>query len=122
MSTDTSTSDILWHHSSTGETQILFMDRHQVSGRATVDADRDGGGALVGLPWSIVGVGDFNKDGDSRYPLAQQLYRRDASLVYEWFFEDWSRNGGRPGRQARLCRPAIQYRWNLHAATFGPGG
>ena len=45
--------DILWHNSSTGESQIWFMDGLSVIRRATVDAPRDGGGALVGLPWSI---------------------------------------------------------------------
>ena len=55
--------DILWHNASTGESQIWFMSGSSRIGRATVDADRDGGGALVGLPWSIVGTNDFNQDG-----------------------------------------------------------
>jgi hypothetical protein len=46
--------DILWHNGSTGETQIWFMDGFRVIGRRTVDADRDGGGALVGPPWRIM--------------------------------------------------------------------
>jgi hypothetical protein len=48
------TADILWHNDSTGETQIWFMNGRTVVRRATVDADRDGGGALVGQPWTIM--------------------------------------------------------------------
>ncbi len=48
------TSDILWHNESTGETQIWFMNGRTVKRRATVDATRDGGGAMVGVPWRIV--------------------------------------------------------------------
>ena len=46
--------DILWHNKDSGETQVWFMKDHALVGRATVDADRDGGGAMVGLPWSIM--------------------------------------------------------------------
>jgi hypothetical protein len=45
--------DILWHNDTTGETQIWFMKGRSVVRRATVEADRDGGVALVGQPWSI---------------------------------------------------------------------
>jgi hypothetical protein len=55
-------SQILWHHSETGETQIWFMDGHRLSSRATVFGE-DGQAARVGPPFSIVGVGDFNRDG-----------------------------------------------------------
>jgi hypothetical protein len=57
--------DILWHNSSTNETQIWFMNSHRVSGRATVLGE-DGSPAFVGLPWSIVGVSVFTRD---RIPL-----------------------------------------------------
>lgn len=46
--------DILWHNKDSGETQIWLMNGHSIARRATVDADRDGGGALVGPPWSIM--------------------------------------------------------------------
>jgi hypothetical protein len=46
--------DILWHNRDSGETQMWLMKAHLVVRRATVVADRDGGGAAVGLPWSIV--------------------------------------------------------------------
>jgi hypothetical protein len=47
--------EILWHNSSTNETQIWFMSRHRVTGRATVLGE-DGRPAFVGLPWGIVGT------------------------------------------------------------------
>jgi hypothetical protein len=56
--------DILWHNSSTGESQIWFMNRHQLGFRATV-LGQDGKPALIGPPFSIVGVGDFNGDGQA---------------------------------------------------------
>ena len=48
--------DIVWHNSSTGETQIWFMDGNMLAGRATVVDEN--GPAFVGPPFSIVGVGD----------------------------------------------------------------
>jgi len=54
--------DIIWHNSSSGETQIWNMDDHRVRGRATVLGE-NGSPAFVGLPWSIVGTNDFNHDG-----------------------------------------------------------
>ncbi len=47
--------DILWHNSSTNETQIWFMNKHKVTGRATV-VDENGSPIFVGPPWSIVGT------------------------------------------------------------------
>ena len=49
--------DIVWHHRDTGETQIWFMDGHQLVRRATVLGE-DGNPAFVGLPFEIVGVGE----------------------------------------------------------------
>ena len=54
--------DILWHNSSTNETQIWFMNLHRVIRRATVVGE-DGRPAFVGPPWSIVGAGDFTENG-----------------------------------------------------------
>ncbi len=55
------TTDLLWHNSSTNETQIWFMNGFKIQGRATV-LGQDGRPALVGLPWSIVGTNDMNGD------------------------------------------------------------
>jgi hypothetical protein len=46
--------DLLWYNEKTSETQIWYMNGHSLLRRATVDADSDGGGALVGPPWSIM--------------------------------------------------------------------
>ncbi|MDQ3242796.1 MAG: VCBS repeat-containing protein, partial [Gemmatimonadota bacterium] len=54
-------SDIVWHNSSSGETQIWHVDGHRVLGRATVLGE-NGIAAAVGAPWSIVGTGDFSGD------------------------------------------------------------
>src|SRR4029450_2597392 len=68
--------DIVWHNTSTNETQIWFMDGYQIKRRATVVGEHVGivttpGGipaaqpVRVGLPWSIVGVGNFTGDGQA---------------------------------------------------------
>ncbi|HET7518122.1 MAG TPA: VCBS repeat-containing protein, partial [Actinomycetes bacterium] len=49
--------DIVWHHRDTGETQIWFMDGHQLIRRGTVLGE-DGNPAFVNLPFEIVGVGE----------------------------------------------------------------
>jgi hypothetical protein len=59
-----SNADILWHNSSTGEIQIWFMNGFKVASRATVLGE-DGSPTFIGPPFSIVGVGDFNKDGNA---------------------------------------------------------
>jgi hypothetical protein len=56
--------DILWHNGATGETQLWFMDGHQLADRATV-VDERGAAFLVGLPWSIAATSDVNRDGRS---------------------------------------------------------
>lgn len=55
-------SDIIWHNSSTGETQIWHMNGHRVTGRANVLGET-GTDAHVGSPWRIAGSQDFNRDG-----------------------------------------------------------
>ena len=55
-------SDILWYNSSTGETQVWYMDGHRLVDRGTV-LGLDGNAALIRPPFNIVGVGDMNGDG-----------------------------------------------------------
>lgn len=55
------TNGILWYNSSSGESQIWFMDGHKRSGRATVVGE-DGNPAFVGSPFSIVGIKFFTQD------------------------------------------------------------
>lgn len=57
-------SDVLWHNSSTGETQLWFMDGARLAGRATVVAET-GSPIYIGPPWSIVGTNDMNGDRQS---------------------------------------------------------
>jgi hypothetical protein len=53
--------DIIWHNSSSNETQVWFMKGGQIAGRATV-VDEKGQPIFVGAPWSIVGVNFFARD------------------------------------------------------------
>jgi hypothetical protein len=55
-------SAIFWHHDQTDETQIWFMNEHQLVRRATVVGE-NGQPAFVGPPFRIVGVGDMDADG-----------------------------------------------------------
>jgi hypothetical protein len=77
-------SGILWHHSDTNETQIWFMDDGggRVTGRATVLGE-DGNAAFVGLPFSIVGVGDFNRDGNADI----LWHHSDTNETQIWFMD-----------------------------------
>lgn len=43
--------DLLLHNTDTGETQQWLMQRDRIVDRVPVNAERDGGGALVGAPW-----------------------------------------------------------------------
>jgi hypothetical protein len=49
--------EIVWHNSSSNETQIWFLKGHQVTSRATV-VDENGNAIFVGPPWSIVGTNE----------------------------------------------------------------
>jgi hypothetical protein len=53
---------IVWHNSSTNETQTWFMRGERIARRATVVDDR-GASALVGPSWRIVGTGNMNRPG-----------------------------------------------------------
>jgi 5-keto 4-deoxyuronate isomerase len=53
--------DILWHNTD-GQAQIWFMDGNKIVSRANIVGE-DGKSMVIGPPWSIVGVGDFNQNG-----------------------------------------------------------
>jgi len=55
-------SEIVWHNAATGQVQLWFMRSNQISGQAAAVGE-DGVTALVGPPFHIVGVGDFDADG-----------------------------------------------------------
>jgi hypothetical protein len=54
-----SKADIVWYNSSTGETQVWYMNGHRLVDRRTV-LGLDGNPVFIGPPFSIVGVGEFN--------------------------------------------------------------
>jgi hypothetical protein len=56
--------DLVWHNATTNETQIWLMSGHRIIDRKTVVAE-DGRAFLVGLPWRIAGVDDYNQDGNA---------------------------------------------------------
>ncbi|GAA3014468.1 MULTISPECIES: hypothetical protein [unclassified Kitasatospora] len=54
--------DILWHNTSTNETQIWFMNDMSIIGRADV-LEENGSPTHVGAPWQIAGVSGLNPYG-----------------------------------------------------------
>jgi hypothetical protein len=79
--------DILWHNETTGETQVWHMRQSSRTGRTTVEASRDGGGALVNAPWRIVGSNDFNRDG-----MTDILWHNaDSGATEIWYMSGASR-------------------------------
>jgi CubicO group peptidase (beta-lactamase class C family) len=88
--------DIVWHNGSTNETQIWFMDGHRIKSRNTVVGEHSilttPGGVpvpqpvFVGLPWSIVGVGDFTGDG-----TADIVWHNDSTNETQIWFMDGHR-------------------------------
>jgi hypothetical protein len=55
--------DILWHNSQTNEMQIWFMHGERVTGRGTVVDPENQKPVPITPPWSVVGAGDFSRDG-----------------------------------------------------------
>jgi hypothetical protein len=97
--------DILWYNSATGETQIWFMDGNRRTGRATV-VDESGTPALIGPPFSIVGVGDFNQDKNADIVW----YNSATGETQIWFMA-----GGTIARRATVVDAA-----NGRPALIGP--
>jgi hypothetical protein len=83
------TADILWHHDTTGETQIWFMDGYRVASRATVLGE-NGKPTFIGLPWRIVATGDFNLNG-----TADILWHHDTTGETQIWFMDGYRVASR---------------------------
>ncbi len=79
--------DILWYNKDTAQSQIWFMSGHIRTRHAIVDANLDGGGGNVGLPWRIAGTGDFNRDGSSDI----LWHNRDTGESQIWYMRGASR-------------------------------
>src|SRR5215471_5387287 len=103
--------DILWHNALTNETQLWLMDGHKVAGRATVLGE-DGQPAFVGLPWSIVGAGDFNRDGN-----ADILWHNALTNETQLWLMDGHKVAGRPTVLGEDGQPAfVGLPWSIVGA------
>ncbi|PYS22401.1 MAG: hypothetical protein DMG11_26740 [Acidobacteria bacterium] len=76
--------DIIWHNAASGETQIWYMNTDRITRRATVYLENNTGPALAGLPWHIVGTGDFDRDG-----LTDILWHNEATGETLIWFMNW---------------------------------
>jgi len=72
-------SKIIWHNSTTNETQIWFISGNQIVRRGTV-VDESGNAIFIGAPWSIVGA-----DIDEIV-----WYNRSTNETQVWFMTDGS--------------------------------
>ena len=101
--------DILWHNASTGGIQIWFVDNQKVTGTANVLGE-DGKPAFIGPPWSIVGCGDFNRNG------AADILWHNASTggIQIWFVDKQKVTG----RQTCLVRMASLPLLDHHGASL----
>jgi hypothetical protein len=103
--------DVLWHNESTNETQMWLMDRHRVAGRATVVGE-DGNPAFVGLPWSIVGAGDFDRNGG-----ADILWHNESTNETQMWLMDGHRITGRATVVGEDGQPAfVGLPWSIVGA------
>ncbi len=92
---------ILWHNSQSSETQIWFMDNHKVASRATVLSE-DGKPIFVGLPWSIVGTNDFNRNG-----TADILWHNSSDGAAQIWFMDGNKIVSRANVVGEDGKPAF---------------
>ncbi len=76
--------DIIWHNAASGETQIWYMNTDRITRRATVYLENNTGPALAGMPWHIVGTGDFDRDG-----LTDILWHNEATGETLIWFMNW---------------------------------
>ena len=75
-------SDILWYNSSTGETQVWYMNVDRLVDRGTV-VDENGNFIPIGPPFSIVGVGDM--DGNGKADIV--WYNSQTGETQVWYMD-----------------------------------
>ena len=101
--------DIVWHNASTHETQLWYMDNHQLVDRGTV-LGLDGNPVFIGPPFSIVGVGDFN--GNGRADIV--WHNASTHETQLWYMDNAPagrpRHGPGPRRQPGVHRATVQHR------------
>ncbi|MEP6501997.1 MAG: hypothetical protein ABJD97_01600 [Betaproteobacteria bacterium] len=81
--------DILWHNDASNESQLWMLAEHRVIARATVVGENNAP-AFVGLPWRIVGCGDFNRDSGTDI-----LWHNDVTNETQVWLMERHRVGGR---------------------------
>lgn len=104
------TSIILWHNSSTNETQFWYMDGNKVARRGTVLGE-DGKPVYIGPPWNIVGMGNMDDGGQPDIVW----YNSSTGEIQIWFMNGHRlvRRGtvlGEDGRPAYIGPP-----WSIAA-------
>ena len=104
------TADILWHHDTTHETQIWFMNGFGVASRATVLGE-DGKPTFVGPPFSIVGASERTRSGTAEI-LWHHSGTGEIHLDHELRSRGQPGDGAGRGRQAHLHRTALEDRRN----------
>ncbi len=93
--------DIVWHNDASGETQVWYMNSSRITGRQTVRWENYyAGAALVGWPWRITSVNDFdgNRVGDIVWHNAstgetQVWFMNVGSILRRATVDPW-RDGG----------------------------
>ena len=101
-------SDLLWHNRDTNHIQSWLLNAAQIIGRPEVNDER-GQRAVVGLPWTIVGTGDFN--GDGRVDIL--WHNRDTNHVQAWFLNGVTIIGRAEVDDERGQRVAVGLPWRI---------
>src|SRR5277367_2044298 len=78
---------IIWHHDTTGETQLWLMNGERIARRATVQ-DENGQNSFIGPPFRIVGAADFNPEGLSGPNFGIVWYNDMTGETQIWFMWD----------------------------------
>ena len=103
-------SDLLWHNRDTSHIQSWLLNATRIIGRPEVDDER-GQRAIVGLPWTIVGTGDFNGDGK----VDILWHNGDTSHIQAWFLDGVKIIGRQEVDDERGQRAVVGLPWRIVA-------